>query len=104
MLGYKKGLEGGGLELLPEDEIVTNYYLRMEVSDKSGVLAKITNELEKFDISIESMLQKAHKNEDSVKLLFTTHECQEAKVQEAMSVLKKLECVHGDIAMMRIEK
>ncbi len=104
MLGYKKGLEGSGLELLSADEIVTHYYLRMEVSDKSGVLATITKELEKFDISIESMLQQPHKNEDSVKLLFTTHSCQESKIQEAMNILKNLDCVHGEIAMMRIEK
>ena len=104
MLGYKKGLEGGGLELLPEEEIVTQYYLRMEVDDQSGVLAKITNELEKFKISIESMLQKPHRNEDSVKLLFTTHKCEEAKIQEAILAFKKLDCVHGEIAMMRIEK
>ena len=103
MLGYKKPLESG-LSLLPEEEIVTNYYLRMSVDDKSGVLARITNELEKFNISIESMLQKPHKNDDRVKLLFTTHSCQEAKIQEAMLTLKKLECVHGEIAMMRIEK
>ena len=103
MLGYKKPLEAG-LSLLPEEEIVTNYYLRMSVLDKSGVLAKITNELEKFNISIESMLQKPHKNDDYVKLLFTTHSCQEAKIQEAMLTLKKLECVDGEIAMMRIEK
>jgi len=104
MLGYKKGLEGASLELLPEEEIVTQYYLRMEVDDQSGVLAKITNALEQFDISIESMLQKPHRNEDSVKLLFTTHKCQEAKIQEAILAFKKLDCVHGDIAMMRIEK
>ena len=103
MLGYKKPLEAG-LSLLPEEEIVTNYYLRMSVLDKSGVLARITNELEKFDISIESMLQKPHKNDDRVKLLFTTHSCQEAKIQEAMLILKNLECVDGEIAMMRIEK
>jgi homoserine dehydrogenase len=103
MLGYKKGLESEQ-ELLFESEIVTHYYLRMSVDDKSGVLAKITNELEKFNISIESMLQKPHKNEDVVKLLFTTHECQEEKIQAAMLELKKLDCVHGDIAMMRIEK
>ena len=103
MLGYKKGLESG-LELLFESEIVTHYYLRMEVNDKSGVLAKITNELEKFNISIESMLQKPHTNDARVKLLFTTHECQEEKIQEAMIALKKLDCVHGEIAMMRIEK
>ena len=103
MLGYKKGLESG-MELLFESEIVTHYYLRMSVDDKSGVLAKITNVLERFDISIESMLQKPHKNEDVVKLLFTTHECQEEKIQAAMLELKKLDCVHGEIAMMRIEK
>ena len=104
MLGYKKGLEGSSLELLPEEEIVTNYYLRMEVDDQSGVLAKITNALEKFEISIESMLQKPHKNEEHVKLLFTTHKCQEAKIQEAILAFKELDCVHGEIAMMRIEK
>jgi homoserine dehydrogenase len=104
MLGYKKGLEGSGLELLPEEEIVTNYYLRMGVDDKSGVLASITKELQKFGISIESMLQKPHSSDERVKLLFTTHRCQEAKIQEAMVMLKKLECIHGDISMMRIEK
>ena len=103
MLGYKKGLEGR-FELLPEEDIITNYYLRMQVDDKSGVLASITKELEKFDISIESMLQKPHSNDERVKLLFTTHACQEAKIQEAMVELKKLECIYGDIAMIRIEK
>lgn len=103
MLGYKKPLESG-MDLLFESEIVTNYYLRMSVVDQSGVLARITSELEKFDISIESMLQKPHRDDELVKLLFTTHSCKEEKIQEAMIILKRLECVHGDIAMMRIEK
>jgi homoserine dehydrogenase len=104
MLGYKKGLESG-LKLLPQEEIVSHYYLRMEVDDRSGVLASITKELEKFDISIESMLQEPHHNNDNqVKLLFTTHECQEVKIREAIKVLKGLQCVYGEIVMMRIEK
>jgi homoserine dehydrogenase len=103
MLGYKRGLEDG-LKLLSPDEITTNYYLRMEVDDRSGVLASITRELEKFDISIESMLQKPHNNDNRVKLLFTTHKCQEVKIKEAIVALENLECVHGKIAMIRIEK
>ena len=103
MLGYKKGLESN-LTLLPKEDITTHYYLRLEVDDRSGVLASITRELEKFNISIESMLQQPHSTDSRVKLLFTTHECQEARIQEAMGVLKALECVHGEIAMMRIEK
>jgi len=103
MLGYKKGLESGS-KLLPKEAIVTQYYLRMHVADESGVLAAITHELEKFDISIESMLQKPTEDTAMAKLLFTTHACQEAKMQEAITALGTLNVVRGAIAMMRIEK
>jgi len=103
MLGYKKGLESG-LKLLPKEDIVTQYYLRLEVDDQSGVLASIASTLGKFDISIEAMLQKPTKNDEIAKLLFTTHTCKESKMQDAIVALGKLDVVHGKIAMMRIEK
>jgi len=103
MLGYKKDLESG-LVLLSPDEIRSQYYVRLEVEDKSGVLASIATTLGEFDISIESMLQKPSKKEDGVKLLFTTHICQEKKMQDALQALAKLDSVHENFAMMRIEK
>jgi len=103
MLGYKKSLESG-LRLLSRDEISSQYYIRLEVDDESGVLAEIASTLGKFDISIESMLQKPSKKEDGVKLLFTTHICQEIKMQDAIKALESLSVVHTGIAMMRIEK
>jgi homoserine dehydrogenase len=102
MLGYKKGLESG-LRLLSKDEITTNYYLRLQVDDQSGVLAAITSTLGKFGISIESMLQKPLQD-NKAKLLFTTHKTQEAKMQEAIKALEALSVVYSNIAMMRIEK
>jgi len=103
MLGYKKSLESG-LRLLSRDEISSQYYIRLEVDDESGVLAEIASTLGEFDISIESMLQKPSKKEDGVKLLFTTHICQEIKMQDAIKALESLSVVHTGIAMMRIEK
>jgi len=103
MLGYKKGLESG-LKLLPKEDIVTQYYLRLEVADESGVLASITSTLGKYGISIEAMLQKPSNTPERAKLLFTTHKCKESEMQEAMTALGKLDVVHGEIAMMRIEK
>jgi homoserine dehydrogenase len=103
MLGYKKGLESG-LKLLSKDEITTHYYLRMEVDDESGVLSKVSGILDKSGISIESMLQKPHTDDERVKLLFTTHECKEAQITEAIDALKVEPCVHGEVVMMRIEK
>jgi len=49
-------------------------------------------------------LQKAHREKNRVKLLFTTHKCTEAKIQSAMAKLKELDCVYRDIFMIRIEK
>ena len=103
MLGYKKGLESG-LKLLHKDEIVSQYYLRLEVNDQSGVLATIASTLGRFGISIESMLQKPTHDEERAKLLFTTHQCLEVKMQDAINALSELDDVHGEIAMMRIEK
>ena len=103
MLGYKKGLESG-FRLLPKEEIVTQYYIRLQVADESGVLAVITSELQKYEISIETMLQKPTDDVSMAKLLFTTHTCQEAKMQDAIAALGKLDVVRGEIAMMRIEK
>ncbi len=103
MLGYKKGLESG-FRLLPKEEIVTQYYLRMEVADESGVLAAITGALQEYGISIESMLQKPTTATHNAKLLFTTHQTQEKKMQQAITALGKLDVVQGEIAMMRIEK
>ncbi len=103
MLGYKKGLESG-LKLLPKEQIVTQYYIRIEVDDKSGVLAAITSTLGEFGISIESMLQKPTSDAHIAKLLFTTHKTQESKMHDAITALKMLDVVHGNVAMMRIEK
>jgi len=103
MLGYKRGIESA-LKLLPKEEITTQYYLRLEVSDESGVLAEVTSTLGEFGISIEAMLQKPTNAEKIAKLLFTTHLCKESQMQEAITALTKLDVVRGEIAMMRIEK
>jgi homoserine dehydrogenase len=103
MLGYKKGLESG-LKLLSRDDIVTQYYIRLEVDDQSGALAMITAALGEYGISIESVLQKPTTKDEIAKLLFTTHTCKESEMQEAIRALGKLDVVRGEIAMMRIEK
>jgi len=103
MLGYKKGLESG-LKLLGKDEIVSQYYLKLKVEDKPGVLAAVSSRLGDFGISIESMLQKPSRVEGKVRLLFTTHLCEEKKITMAMEELSRLDVVDEKISMIRIEK
>ncbi len=103
MLGYKKGLESG-LKLLPKDEISSQYYLKIKVKDKPGVLASVASTMGEYGISIESMLQKPSRYKDRVRLLFTTHLCKEKKMLKAIKALRGLESVDDNITMIRIEK
>ena len=102
MLGYKKGLESG-LKLLPAEAIVSQYYLKLKVIDRPGVLAAVTSTLGEAGISIASMLQKPSRIKDHVRLLFTTHACEERALHAAMERLSALEVVDDAITMMRIE-
>lgn len=102
MLGFTKPLEGE-LKLACSDSIVTKYYIRMEVEDKSGVLAKVASILGEQDISIETMVQKASK-EGRANLLFSTHECKEIDIKTALKKLTDLKVVNFEPVMIRIEK
>ncbi len=43
--------------MLPIEDVITSYYLRMHVEDKPGVLADITRILADSGISIEALIQ-----------------------------------------------
>ena len=42
---------------MAKEDITTKYYLRLEIADKSGTLAKIATILGNNSISIEAMMQ-----------------------------------------------
>ena len=104
MLGFITPLEKSGLSLMPKEEICTQYYIRVSVTDKIGVLSQISQILGKHNISISSFLQK----QDALKanravLLFSTHTCKEKEIQSALRELGALEFVEMKPAMIRIE-
>ena len=100
MLGFDKPLERG-LKLKAKDQICTKYYLRLKVTDKPGVLAKIATLFGEHDISVETMLQRpvdaGHAN-----LLFSTHEAKEGNIQNVIKILETLEFVAASPVMIRI--
>lgn len=108
VLGFKKSLEEG-LELGGKYDITSKYYFRFEVEDKIGVLEKIAATLAKFNISIETFLQKSIKprKDDNgsarANLLFSTHTAKEEDVQAALKAIEALEFIRSKPSMIRIE-
>ena len=100
MLGFDKPMEGK-LTLKSTDKIESKYYLRINVSDKAGVLARITKIFEDKNISIETMLQRPT-IENSANLLISTHTAIEKDIQDMMSELESLDFVNSTPVMIRI--
>lgn len=103
MLGFKRPLENLGLDLLPISDIQTKYYIRMNVKDEQGVLAKISALMDKYNISIERFLQKPNQDKKVATLLFATHTCKESNINKVLQEANNLTFVTKKPNMIRIE-
>jgi len=101
MLGFKKPLESG-MRLAPKESIESQYYLRLVVEDRPGILAKIASIFGQEAISIESMLQKPAR-EGLANLLLSTHRCKEAAISKALQILGDQAFLKQEPVMIRIE-
>lgn len=92
------------IPILPMEEVVTSYYLRLQVIDLPGVLAQITRILADADISIEAVVQKSVSADGSyVPLVLLTHLVQEGKMNQALAAMEGLTTVKGSIVRIRKE-
>lgn len=79
--------------LIPMDELKTQYYLRFKVLDRSGVLAATAEVFAKHGVSISSMVQRGAKQGDAVNLVYVTHLAQEKNVRAVIDDIAKLDGV-----------
>ena len=89
--------------VVPMDEIVSRYFVRLSVVDKPGVMAKITAILGTAKIGIASVIQpEGHKGE-SVPLILMLHEATNGAVTKALAKIGKLPVVKAKPVMIRVE-
>ena len=93
------------LAILAMDQVVTSYYLRLRVADEAGVLAKVTGILATAGISIDAVLQReAGEGENQTDLIILTHDCHEAKMNQALAEMQQLSTVLAPITRIRKEE
>ena len=95
--------------ILPMGEVVTSYYLRLNVADEAGVLAKVTGILAAANISIDAMLQReadevGGEGSTQTDLIILTHDCVEAKMNDALAQMQALPTVLAPITRIRKEE
>lgn len=91
--------------ILPIDDVVTAFYLRLTVSDQAGVLARITGILAEHTISIDALLQReSAEGEAQTDVIILTHDTVEGRMNQAMVQMQSLSTVLAPIVRIRKEE
>jgi homoserine dehydrogenase len=85
----------------PMGETRDQYYLKLRVEDRPGVLAEIADRFGRNGISIERVWQEGFGDEAT--LSFITHRAQERPFQETVEELRGLGAVHAIASLLRVE-
>jgi homoserine dehydrogenase len=83
-------------------ENISGYYVRLDVKDEPGVLGEIAAILGRNDVSILTVTQDI-KSQNSVSLVFITHEAKEGSILKSVESIKVLDKVNGVESIIRIE-
>ncbi len=93
-----------GKVIKPMSEVETQYYLRLDVADRPGVLAQISKVLGDHQISISSAIQKMTDSmAQTAEIVLMTHPAKEAAMQKALEEVTHLEVTKEVNNFIRVE-
>ncbi|HKX96112.1 MAG TPA: homoserine dehydrogenase [Methylibium sp.] len=91
--------------VLPIEQVITSFYLRLQVADEAGVLANITRILADNGISIDAVLQReSAEGERQTDLIILTHDTLEGRMNAALAQMQALPTVLAPIVRIRKEE
>jgi homoserine dehydrogenase len=89
--------------LRPIDDLLSAYYIALEVADKPGVLHAVSGVLGQHRVSIRLMEQETLPEEQGrARLVFVTHPAYERDVQACLGELRHLDVVHSLGGLLRV--
>ncbi len=92
------------IPILPMEQVETAYYLRMQVTDRPGVLADVTRILADQNISIEAILQQEPASgETCASVIILTHRVMERAMNEATATIQNLNSIVSKVTRIRLE-
>ncbi len=79
----------------------SSYYIRMKLEDRAGTLAALAGVFGSNDVSISVLLQKA-KIDDAAEIVIVTHEVEEKRLNDAITVLSTMSMVQEITNIIRV--
>jgi homoserine dehydrogenase len=89
--------------VVPIQDVVSQYFVRLDVLDKPGVLAQVAAIFAGSNIGISSVIQPEGHEGESVPLIFMLHTAPSGAVSKALEQIGKLATVKAKPVMIRVE-
>ena len=89
------------LKVKPVSEAMTSYYISLQVADKPGVLAQISQKIADNNVSIQTVRQDGLEND--AQLVIRTHKALEKDLAKTLEALRNLDAVKEISDYMRVE-
>ena len=89
------------LKVKPVSEAMTSYYISLQVADKPGVLAQISQKIADNKVSIQTVRQDGLEND--AQLVIRTHKALEKDLAKTLEDLRNLDAVREISDYMRVE-
>ncbi len=99
------GVPAGGLAepVRASSSAKAPYYLRLDLADRPGTLAKVADALGTAGVSIDRMRQIQHESDASAPVLIVTHGCHHAALEDALHRIAAMDVSTGQPVAYRIE-
>jgi len=91
------------VKLKTDEQIVSKFFLLLQVEDRAGVLAQIAQVFSNCDVSIESVMQPSAPNKSSTEIIIITHEASKAAMNKVLNSFESLSSVRTIKSVYRVE-
>ncbi len=91
------------LPIKPLAETISKYFVRLNVCDRPGVFAAITNILSEESVSMATVMQKRRTGGGEAEIVLITHLTPHAAIEKAISRIVDLDCVFAATSIIRVE-
>ena len=83
------------------DDIISRYFMRIQVENRPGVLAAVTSVFGNSNVSIEQFIQK-HKEGSWAEIVVITEKTPERNFNDAVTILQTMSMIHEISAIIRV--
>lgn len=91
------------VHVVPVDQVVSRYYLRLTVIDQPGVFAKVASILARAHIGISSVIQPEGHEGKTVPVILMIHDAPHAALMRAITQIRRLSVVKAPPTVIRVE-